>query len=310
MTGATILVGTWNDGVFAFSHEGHAHELAGKPVRGLTADGRGGALAVVAGTSLCRRSPDGCWTTLARSDRELACCKTAGDTLYAGTEDARLLRLSYDGTLEPNLAFDEVPGRDTWFAGSAMVNGQRLGPPLGIRSLAANATGEVLFANVHVGGIARSCDAGRSWHPTVDIHYDVHEVCTADHHPEVVVAAAGAGLCISLDLGETWTLETEALEGLHCYAVAISGDDMLFSAAESPFTKLGRVYRRSIRPTGSMITALEGMDRSVDTACIATRGGTVAIADKEGNLYVSSDRGRSWACTQTGLPSPSCVLLC
>jgi hypothetical protein len=45
-------------------------------------------------------------------------------------------------------------GRDTWFAGSAIVHGQRLGPPLGIRSVAANSSGSILFANVHVGGIS------------------------------------------------------------------------------------------------------------------------------------------------------------
>jgi hypothetical protein len=57
----------------------------------------------------------------------------------------------WGGVLDPIDGFDSVAGRDAWFAGSAIVNGQRLGPPLGIRSVAANSNGSILFANVHVG---------------------------------------------------------------------------------------------------------------------------------------------------------------
>jgi len=73
-----------------------------------------------------------------------------GDVIYVGTDDARMLRLSKDAKLEPLESFDNVAGRDTWYAGWAIINGQRVGPPLGIRSVAADSAGTVLFANVHV----------------------------------------------------------------------------------------------------------------------------------------------------------------
>jgi hypothetical protein len=168
-----ILVATWGDGLFAVSGGGRRQEIANQPVRWLAPDGRGGALAIVGQHSLRRRAASGEWVTVAESELELSCCIAVRDTIYVGTDDAHMLRLSHDaGVLDPIESFDNVAGRDTWFAGSAIVNGQRVGPPLGIRSVAANADGSILFANVHVGGIPRSLDAGRTWQPTIDIHSD------------------------------------------------------------------------------------------------------------------------------------------
>jgi len=315
MKSQSVLLATWSDGLFAVSGDGHSHEIANVSVRGLAPDGRGGALAIVGGHSLSRRAPDGDWTTLVTSDFELSCCVAVGDIVYVGTDDARMLRLSDgSGVLEPIDAFNNVPGRDAWFAGSAIVNGQRVGPPLGVRSLAANSTGSILFANVHVGGIPCSIDNGRSWYPTIDINSDVHEVCAAHTGPEIVVAAAAVGLCISRDSGKTWTIESEGLHAHNCYAVAISGDDVLFSASQDPFSAPGRIYRRSLRPNGSLEAVEGGMaawtEGMVDTACIATNRSSVAVADKGGNLYGSDDFGRTWSCRRTGLPTPSSVLIC
>jgi hypothetical protein len=155
----------------------------------------GGVLAIVGGNSLRRRAPSGDWTTVATSEFELSCCVAVGERIYVGTDDARVLRLSdRSRVLEPIEAFGNVPGRNNWFAGSAIVNGQRIGPPLGVRSLAVNSSGNILFANVHVGGIPRSVDGGRSWQPTIDINSDVHEVYAHPARPEIVVAAAAVGL--------------------------------------------------------------------------------------------------------------------
>jgi hypothetical protein len=315
MKSQTVLLATWSDGLFAFSGDAQSHEIANVSVRGLAPDGRGGALAIVDNHSLLRRPPDGEWTTLVSSDFELSCCVAVGGLIYVGTDDASMLRLSDgSGVLEPIDAFDRVPGRDAWFAGSAIINGQRLGPPLGIRSLAANSTGSILYANVHVGGIPRSVDGGLSWHPTIDINNDVHEVCAAPADPEIVVAAAAVGLCISRDSGKTWRIEREGFRDAHCYAVAISGDDILFSSSKDPFAAPGRIYRRPLRPDGSVEAVEGGMpawtEGMVDTACIAKHGSSVAVADKGGNLYGSDDFGRTWSCRSAGLPAPSGVLIC
>ncbi len=130
MTKPTILVATWADGLFAVTGDGRTQELANQPVRGLAPDGRGGALAIVGRHALRRRAPSGEWATVATSEFELSCCMAVRGAVYVGTDDARMLRLSRGGgALDPIDGFDGVAGRDAWFAGSAIVNGQRVGPP-------------------------------------------------------------------------------------------------------------------------------------------------------------------------------------
>ena len=315
MTKPTILVATWGDGLFAVTGDGRTQEIANRPVRGLAPDGRGGALAIVGRNSLRRRAPSGEWATVATSEFELSCCMTVRDSIYVGTDDARMLRLSHGGgVLDPIDGFDSVAGRDAWFAGSAIVNGQRLGPPLGIRSVAANSNGSILFANVHVGGIPRSMDGGRTWQPTIDINSDVHEVRAHQANPDIVVAAAAVGLCISRDSGATWIIEREGLHAPHCSAVAFSGDDIIFSASTDPFAAEGRIYRRPVKPDGSLVAVEGGMPAWIegiaDTGCIAANGSSIAVADRAGNLYGSDDFGRAWSCRSTRLPTPSGVLIC
>src|SRR5258705_9172273 len=162
---ATVLVATWRDGLFVVGGETSGHELGDQSVRALAPDGHRGALGIVNGRSLRRRAPDGMWSTIATTKFDLACCVAVGDVIYVGTDDARVLRLDAEGALEPLRGFDVVAGRETWYAGSAVINGQRVGPPLGIRSITAAPDGAVLLANVHVGGVPRSTDGGATWQP-------------------------------------------------------------------------------------------------------------------------------------------------
>ena len=314
VTEPSVLVATWNDGLFTLTGVARTHEFANQCVRGLASDRRGGTLAILDGHSLRRRAPDGQWATLATSELELSCCMAVGDHIYVGTDDARMLRLSHgSGALDPIDSFDQITGRDAWFAGSAIVNGQHLGPPLGIRSVTANSDGSVLFANVHVGGIPRSTDGGRTWQPTIDIHSDVHEVCAHPVNPDRVVAASAVGLCISRDAGATWTIERTGLHAPYCSAVAFSRDDILVSASTDHFADQGRIYRRPIAPDGLLTAVEEGMpawtEGIVDTGCIATNGSSIAVVDRGGNLYRSDNFGRVWTRVSTGLPIPSGVLM-
>ena len=134
----------------------------------------------------------------------LACLVTVGKAIYVGTDDdARMLYLSLDGALTRLPCFDAVAGRDTWYAGSAVVNGQVVGPPLGVCSMSATSDGTVVLANVHVGGIQRSTDGGVTWRPTIEVDSDVHEVRAHPSQPRIVIAASAIGLCISRDGGTT-----------------------------------------------------------------------------------------------------------
>lgn len=312
MTTSTVLIATWGDGVFVISGENRRHELAGQPVHALAPDGHGGALAIVSGHSLRRRTSDGRWMTIATSEVQLACGAAVGDLIYIGTDDARVLRVS-GGNVEQLRGFDDVAGRDEWFAGSAVINGQRVGPPLGIRSMTATVNGRALLANVHVGGIPRSTDGGSTWHPTIDIFTDVHDVRAHPTDPNIAIAASAAGFCISEDAGATWTVEQDGLHATYCSAVAFLGDDVLVAASTDHFATQGAVYRRPLHARQPFVAVGSGLPRWIDgiadTRCIATRNSAAAVADRAGNLYVSTDAGRTWLRRGDGLPQPSSIVI-
>ncbi len=309
----TVLVATWRDGLSAVTGETRHQEFAGEPVKALTPDGRGGALAIVNGHSLCRRTSDGEWSTIATSEFELACAVAVGDGIYIGTDDAHILHVNANGTISQLIGFDAVPGRDKWYAGSARINGRVVGPPLGVRSITATSDGIVLLANVHVGGIPRSTDGGVTWQPTIEVDSDVHEVCAHATHPGIVIAAAAIGLCISRDGGATWAVEQEGLHAAYCSAVAFSGNDIIVSASADHFAAQGAVYRRPIDGHGPLVPVGAGLPRWIDgiadTGCIATRASVLAVADKAGNLHVSADAWRNWPPRSDDLPTPSSVLI-
>ena len=308
----SILVATWDNGLFSVTGNAVHQERAGQSVRGLTADGHGSVLAIVE-HSLCRRSPDGEWTTLATSESELSCCVPIGNVVFVGTDDAHILRVDPDGSQQHLTGFDAVAGRNSWYAGSAIVDGKRMGPPLGIRTMAATCDGVVLLANVHVVGIPRSTDSGLTWQPTIAIESDVHQVCAHPTRPDLVIAAAAAGLCISRDAGATWTIEQRGLHAPHCSAVAFGRNHIFVSASTDPFAAQGAVYRRPIDGDGPL-QPLEGMPRWIngkaDTGCIATRDSTVAVIDWSGGLYVSQDDGASWSRRVDGPAGPSGLYVC
>jgi BNR/Asp-box repeat len=295
----SILVATWENGLFCVTGKVVRQELANQSVCGLVADGCGSVLAVVGGHSLCRRSADGEWTTIAKSEFDLSCCVAIGNVVFVGTNDARMLRLDADGRLHRLTGFDAAPGRETWYAGSAIIDGRRMGPPLGIRSVAATCDGAVLLANVHVGGIPRSTDGGITWQPTIHIDSDVHQVSAHPTASGLVVAAAAEGLCMSHDAGVTWTIEQRGLHAHHCSAVVFGRYDIFVSAATDPFTKQGAVYRRPIASDGPLQPVGGGLPEwtsgSADTNCIATWDSMVALIDRSGRLYVSHDDGATWS---------------
>ena len=313
MKSPTVLAASWRDGLFVVTGESVHQELADQPVRCLAPDGNGGALAVVGGRSLRRRTADGVWSTIATAESECSCCVAVGDAIYVGTDDASVLRVGSNGIAEQLGGFDRVADRHKWYAGTALIDGRLVGPPLGIRSITATCNGAALLANVHVGGIPRSTDHGATWSPTIEIDADVHQVCAHPSRPDCVIAAAAAGLCVSKDGGKSWTIEQDGLHASYCSAVAFTDDDILVSASEGPFAAHGAIYRRSmdgsgpLHPVGGELPRwLEGR---ADTGCIAAQASTVAAVDSAGHLYISPDAGRTWSCASDRIPAPSSLLV-
>ena len=313
MRGSSVLISSWSDGLFTLSPDGQAHELEGRGVAGLVSDGRSGAVAVVDRTALMRRSAEREWSELATSELRMTCCLAVDEAVYAGTEGAHLLRVRGEGPVERVDAFDVVDGCETWFAGSTVVDGEVVGPPLEVRSLTGSSDGRVLLAGVHVGGIPRSVDGGLTWHPTIDVAWDVHEVCIHPENPETVIAACALGLGVSMDGGASWTLDRPGSEETHCSAVVFSGGDLLVSVSDGPFASHGTVLRRPIDAPGSLTPIGGGLpdrlDGKVDTGCIASKGSELAVVDWGGNVYASDDGGRRWTRLAEGIPEPSGALI-
>jgi hypothetical protein len=164
-----------------------------------------------------------------------------------------------------------------------------MGPPLGIRSMAATCDG-VLLANVHVGGIPRSTDSGLTWRPTIDINSDVHQVCAHPTRPEIVIAASAVGLCMSRDAGATWTIEQQGLHALHCSAVAFGRNDIFVSASTDPFAAQGAVYRRPIDGNGLLQPLGGGMPQWIDGKADTAQRDAIAALEKARVKALVTDR--------------------
>jgi len=302
---AHLLIGT-GEGLFALAGgeprpeaSFEAREVAALAVRD------GAAWAVAGRNAILRREPDGTWTDVARSELEIVCLADTSHGVLAGTEEAHLLRLvGDDGTLAPVEAFETVEGRETWFT--------PWGGPPAVRSIAEDLAGR-LHANVHVGGIPRSVDAGASWAPTIDTDADVHQVVAHPTHPDVVLAAGAVGLAVSVDGGSSWRIEREGLHATYARAVAVAGERVLVSVSNGPRGGRGAVYRAALEPGARFERCTEGLpewfDGNIDSGWLDARGSEVAFGTGDGEVFVSEDSGERWMRASIDLPSIRAVRL-
>jgi hypothetical protein len=292
----TILAGT-RDGIHTL---GGPSYLQGHDVAALA---RGGAAiwAIVDGREVWR---DRDQVSSSRRLR-LNCLGVADGTVIAGTSDAHLLRLD-GGDLRPIEPFDQAEGRDDWYT--------PWGGPPDVRSIARGADG-ALYVNVHVGGIVRSPDGGRTWSPTIDIDTDVHQVIAHPQDPLRVLAATAYGLADSADGGRTWTVSAEGMHATYCRAVALAGDTVLVSCSRGPRGGQAAVYRRplSADPDSAFERCRSGLPEwfpaNIDTACLDAAGANAAFGTAAGEVFVSEDAGQTWERRSDGLPAVHSLLL-
>jgi hypothetical protein len=292
----SVLVVT-SDGYHVFTSSGqHLTALGGHAVSGLTPGAHDTWLAIVDRRGVWQHAADGTWSTLATSDVDLSSLVSIAGVVFAGTYDARLLRLEGD-RLRAVESFEHISNRDEW---------HQVGPPLNVRSMTATCDERVLLANVHVGGIQRSTDLGDTWEPTIDVDADVHEVRAHPSDPAVVMAAAAVGLCVSTDAGTTWDVSTEGLPTTYARAVAFLDDDVLVSVSDGPRAARSAVYRRPVGG-GTLERVDEGLGDqlhgNVDTRCLATGKGRAALADGQGDVWVSDHGVDGWDRLASGLPA-------
>ncbi|MDP9419528.1 MAG: hypothetical protein M3P53_05175 [Actinomycetota bacterium] len=232
----------------------------------------------------------------------LTCLAATPAGLLVGTAEAHLARVT-DGHLERVDAFDHAQGRDRWYT--------PWGGPPDTRSVSADADG-TLFVNVHVGGILRSADHGRSWRPTIDIHADVHQVL-AGAAPGLVLAACAEGLALSDDAGISWRIDDGDLHATYSRAVAATASTAVISTSTGPGGAHSALYRRRLAAAWGFERCRTGLpewfDGNVDTGCLVADAGTVAAATGGGEVFVSHDEGVTWQRWATDLPPVRCLAL-
>jgi hypothetical protein len=301
----TLLAGT-EDGLHELdeSKGPTGVHLAGHSVQCLAPEGSGW-WALTDGEDVWRPGRPGAWDQAATSSgQRLNClCPTAAG-LLVGSEEATLLRLE-DEKLEPVNAFEEVSGRDDWYT--------PWGGPPDVRSISED-PGRAIYVNVHVGGVVRSTDGAETFHPTIDIDTDVHQVLAPSDRPGLVLAATGAeGLAMSSDGGDTWTFVTDGLHAAYSRAVAVTATTLLASASTGPRGGRAAVYRRPLAGAGPFVRCTEGLpewfEANIDTFCLAAAGTLAAFGTEEGSVFVSEDEGQTWRVVAEGLPAVRCLAL-
>ena len=101
--------------------------------------------------------------------------------LLIGTEPPQIYRLNGSTSATEKMeSFEQLECRKEWFT--------PWGGPPAVRSMAASQGGNV-YADIHVGSIMRSSDAGYTWEPVnPQLNKDVHQVNTSPAAPERVYA--------------------------------------------------------------------------------------------------------------------------
>lgn len=299
-----VLIGTV-DGYHIISSSGdHRTSLEGHRVEALSPGPDGTWIAVVDRNEIWQHAADGTWSALASSDRQLVSLVTVDDVVYAGAVGPSVLRMGRDHVLTPLPGLDSVPGRDEW---------HQVGSALQVRSLTVTADGRALLANIHVGGIVRSGDGGVSWLPTIAVDADVHEVRAHPTNPDIVMAAAAVGLCVSRDGGAHWVVFDDGLHATYARAIAFAGDDVLVSVSDGPFAKRSAIYRARV-DAATPALAREGnglpewLEGNVNTRCLAATGGKLALADASGAVWAATGT-TEWKLVADGLANVTAVVV-
>lgn len=272
-------------------------DLESRNVTAVATDGEA-LWAVVDGQAIHRRATGGAWEEVGAIDRWRATCLLPlGNDALVGTSEAHMMR-SAEGRIEMVEGFEAAEDRASWFT--------PWGGPPAVRSFARDPSGHI-FVNVHVGGILRSDDGGRSWFQTIDIRDDVHDVHTATTGGrEWTLAAAGAGgLVASSDGGRSWENHDSGLHATYCRAVRSCDGFVLLTASRGPGGGRAAIYRRPLASGDPFEKVHDGLPEwfsgNLDTGLLDTSGPHVALATESGDVFTSDNAGDEWRRIATGL---------
>ncbi len=248
-----------------------------------------------------------CWFKELAAETTLNCIKLGLDNrIIVGTANARVAWVN-NGSLEFIDSFDNVPERKEWYT--------PWGGPPDVRSLAISKDGTI-YANVHVGWIARSSDNGKSCKVLKDgLEKDVHHVAVHPLSASIVFAATAEGFYISYNHGVTFAKRNNGMPYFYQRACAafINRDVYIASTSKGPHGHANALLFRSENEgkIWKMVNGLPGdLSKNIGTFHIAIAGGGKAyVVVEEKDLYETVDFGLNWKKVDHDFPEISSVLV-
>ena len=229
--------------------------------------------------------------------------------VYAGTEPSRLYISEDDGeTWRSCPTLLELPSAPTWSFPPRPWTSH-------VRWIALHHQDpEIIYAGIELGGVMRSTDGGLTWEDRKPgSQPDSHVVLTHSRDPGRVYEAAGGGVALSVDAGETWTPADEGM-GLHyVWGLAVDPEDpglWYVSAAPGPGQAhaSGRAGAHLYRKEGDAPwrrlggNGLSDVFDDMPYALVSPRADELVVGFRSGRIAYSTDRGESWAMLDVELP--------
>ncbi len=224
-----------------------------------------------------------------------------------GTEGPHIFEYSVSGLTRIE-SFANLEARSEWYT--------PWGGPASVRSFARTSDGMV-YADIHVGSIARSEDGGIGWEMvTPDLHEDVHQVATCPADDDLVFANTANAVYTSGDRGRTWNHRSAGLPERYGRAIAVHPEDpecLLATVSRGPGDDSDGTLRRSTDGGRSWTHVTNGFPNSaegnIDTFQIAFDQVGRAWAAVDTNLYLCEDGGANWTVAWMA-PEPIAHIAC
>ena len=174
---------------------------------------------------------------------------------------------------------------------------------------------QFVAVGIELGGVMRSSDGGASWQDhNSQAHSDAHQLATHPAAPDRLYEAAGQGIALSEDRGESWTRPEEGLDRRYAWATAVDPADAdlwYVSISRSPFAAHGEGNGESrlMRSTGNGWSAIDSWGaapelRRMPYALASLPGdpGHLLVGLRGGVIMRTGDAGESWTRIEVDLP--------
>jgi photosystem II stability/assembly factor-like uncharacterized protein len=224
----------------------------------------------------------------------------ADGAVYAGCEPSMLFRSADGGTSWEELsALREIPSAPNWsFPPRPWTSHVRWIAP-------SPHDAARLLVGIELGGVMLSEDGGSTWKDhRPGAQPDCHALAW---HPEAegrAYEAAGGGAAWSSDAGETWRGADEGRDRHYTWALAVDPDEperWFVSASPGPMQAHGsrsaeaHLYRWESEGPWKRLT--EGLPDPLDSMpyALAFAGDALVAGLADGRVFLSDDRGASWA---------------